>query len=120
MFGLSEYERYYVCVHPVSMRKGIDGLFSLIRGEFPVSPMGGVFIFFSKDRRSVKVLKWDFDGFLLYQKRLSRGRFEVPRWNAAKGCCELRWETIIFIMRGLTLTGVRRHRLPGSLIKGIQ
>lgn len=109
MYGLSERDRYYVCTHPVSMRKGIDGLYSLIKGEFPVSPVGGgVFIFFSKDRRRVKVLKWDLDGFLLYQKRLERGTFAVPRWNAAKGCCELPWETIVFIMRGSTLLSARR------------
>lgn len=117
MYGLNECDRYYVCTHPVSMRKGIDGLFSLIRGEFPMTPFGGgVFVFFSKDRRCVKVLKWDRDGFLLYQKRLERGTFAVPRWNSARGCCELPWETIVFIMRGSTLLGARRA--VGSLTAG--
>ena len=30
----------------------------------------GLFVFFSKNRQSVKLLRWDTDGFVLYQKRL--------------------------------------------------
>ncbi len=42
--------------------------------EMELPPLGGaVFIFFSKNRQQVKMLKWDGDGFLLYQKRLERG-----------------------------------------------
>lgn len=75
--------RYFMCQHPVNMRKGIDSLFNLIVSESPISPMtGDVFVFFSKNRQSVKLLKWDSDGFLLYQKRLERGSFEMPRKNA--------------------------------------
>ena len=32
-----------------------------------------LFIFFSKNRQQVKLLKWDGDGFLLYQKRYGAG-----------------------------------------------
>ncbi len=43
-------------------------------------PLGGaVFIFFSKNRQQVKMLKWDGDGFLAVpEKRLERGTFELP------------------------------------------
>lgn len=55
-------------------------LFNLIISESPLAPMtGDVFVFFSKNRQSVKLLKWDNDGFLLYQKHLERGSFEMPR-----------------------------------------
>ncbi len=40
---------------------------------------GDVFVFFSRNRQSVKLLRWDTDGFLLYQKRLEKGSFEQPR-----------------------------------------
>lgn len=63
-----------MCQHPVNMSKGIDSLFNLIISESPLAPMtGDVFVFFSKNRQSVKLLKWDNDGFLLYQKHLERG-----------------------------------------------
>ena len=45
-----------MCQHPVNMRKGIDSLFNLINSESPLSPMtGDVFVFFSKNRQSVKL-----------------------------------------------------------------
>ena len=61
---------------------------------------GDVFVFFSKNRQSVKLLRWDTDGFLLYQKRQERGSFEMPRINPATGYYELSWETFSFIMSG--------------------
>ena len=86
MFSLEANSRYFMCQHPVNMRKGIDSLFNLIQAESPLSPMSGdVFVFFSKNRQSVKLLRWDTDGFLLYQKRLERGSFEMPRINPATG-----------------------------------
>ena len=49
MFGLSNNVRYFMCQHPVNMRKGIDSLFNLIISESPLAPMAGdVFVFFSK------------------------------------------------------------------------
>ena len=114
MFGLESGTRYFMCQHPVSMRKGIDSLFNLIVSESPMSPMtGDVFVFFSKNRQSVKLLKWDMDGFLLYQKRLERGSFEMPRKNADTGYYELSWETFSFIMSGISLESVcfrKRYR----------
>lgn len=59
-------------------------------GDPELPPLGGaVFIFFSKNRQQVKMLKWDGDGFLLYQKRLERGTFELPFFdpkNKQLGC----------------------------------
>lgn len=51
MFSLESSRRYFMCQHPVNMRKGIDSLFNLIQSESPLSPMtGDVFVFFSKNR----------------------------------------------------------------------
>ena len=70
MFGLLDNVRYFLCRHPVNMRKGIDSLFNLVISESTLAPMtGDVFVFFSKNRQSVKLLKWDRDGFLLYHKQ---------------------------------------------------
>ena len=46
-------------------------------------------------------------GFLLYQKRLERGSFEMPRKNADTGYYELSWETFSFIMSGVSLESVQ-------------
>ena len=78
MFGLNENTQYYVCQRYVRMNMGINGLYQIVRTEMELPPLGGaVFIFFSKNRQQVKMLKWDGDGFLLYQKRLERGTFAL-------------------------------------------
>ena len=47
-----------------------------------LSPVSGdIFLFFGKNRQSVKILRWDGDGFLLYYKRLEGGSFELPTFN---------------------------------------
>lgn len=48
------------------MRYGIRGLTQMVwswKGHSPAS--GDVYVFFSKDRRTMKALKWDGDGFLM-------------------------------------------------------
>lgn len=97
-----------MCQHPVRMNKGIDSLFNLIKSESPLSPMGGdIYIFFGKNRQSLKLLKWDTDGFLLYHKRLERGSFELPKIDPASGYYELSWETFSLIMSGVSLDSAR-------------
>lgn len=108
MFELNSNVRYFMCQHPVRMNKGIDSLFNLIRSESPLSPMNGdIYVFFSQNRQSVKILKWDTDGFLLYHKRLERGSFELPKINATTGYYELDWDIFNFIMSGVSLDSVR-------------
>ena len=107
MFSLESNVRYFMCQHPVSMRKGIESLFNLVVSECPMSPMTGeVFVCFSKNRQSAKTLRWDTDGFLLDQKRLERSSFEMPRKSADAGYYELSWETFNFIMSGVSLESV--------------
>lgn len=120
MFSLGSGSRYFMCQHPVNMRKGIDSLFSLVISESPLTPMNGdVFVFFSRDRHSVKILRWDVDGFLLYQKRLERGSFELPSRDPATGYYELPWETFTLIMGGVCLDSVRFRKRYRSRIVGI-
>lgn len=89
MFGLNESTQFYVCQRYVRMNLGINGLYQIVRTEMKLPPLGGaVFIFFSKNRQQVKLLKWDGDGFLLYQKRLERGTFELPFFDPKNKQCK--------------------------------
>jgi len=113
MFGLEESRRYYVCQRYVRMNLGINGLSRLVSQELRRPPLGGdVFIFFGKSRQTVKLLCWDGDGFLLYQKRLEKGTFELPRFNAAQKAVEMPYRTFSAIMRGVSLQSLKyRSRL---------
>jgi len=68
--------RLLVAVEPVDFRKGIDGLAAVCRQRLQTDPMSGaVFVFGSRNRKSLKILVYDGQGFFLCQKRLSAGRF---------------------------------------------
>ena len=47
--------------------------------------MNGFDLFFGKNRQSVKILRWDGDGFLLYYKRLEGGSFDTVFENVSFG-----------------------------------
>lgn len=113
MFGLADGMQFYVCQRYVRMNLGINGLFGLVRSEMELPPLSGaVFIFFSRNRQQVKMLKWDRDGFVLYQKRLERGTFELPLFKAGEKAAVMSYKTLSAIMSGLSLKSLRyRKRL---------
>ena len=113
MFGLNESTQFYVCQRYVRMNLGINGLYQIVRTEMELPPLGGaVFIFFSKNRQQVKMLKWDGDGFLLYQKRLERGTFEMPFFDPKNKQCKMPYRTLSAIMNGICLKSMKyRKRL---------
>ena len=92
---------------------GINGLSRIVGNELKRPLLNGdVFIFFGKSRQMVKLLCWDGDGFLLYQKRLEKGTFEQPRFKPDLKAAEMSYRTLSAIMRGVSLKSVRyRNRL---------
>lgn len=120
MFGLEDSRRYYVCQRYVRMNMGINGLSRIVGNELRRPLLcGDVFIFFGKSRQMVKLLCWDGDGFLLYQKRLERGTFELPRFRPGLRAAEMPYRTLSAIMRGVSLKSVRyriRLRIENSSI----
>ncbi|MCQ2564184.1 MAG: IS66 family insertion sequence element accessory protein TnpB [Mogibacterium sp.] len=113
MLGLGEGMKYYVCQRYVNMNLGINGLYRLVSQEMQLPPLSGaVFLFFSKNRQTVKILRWDTDGFVLYQKRLERGTFELPLFKPGQKACLMPYKTLSAIMSGISLRSVRyRKRL---------
>lgn len=111
MFELSESSRYFLCMFPVNMNRGIDGLYNIIVSSTQLSPMSeDVFVFFNSKHTIVKILRWDTDGFLLYQKRLAKGTFQLPDYKEDSGCFELSWNTFYFIIKGVDLKAVKYHQ----------
>lgn len=112
MYSLTSGNKYYLYQGFIRMNLGIDGLYRLLRSEIlHLSPISGdVFIFFGKRRNGVKILRWDGDGFLLYYKRLERGTFELPVFNRNTGCYEISYNTLSFILSGVSLKSVRLRK----------
>ena len=103
MYSLTSANRYYLYQGFVRMNLGIDGLFKIIRSEMKdLSPVSGdIFLFFGKNRQSVKILRWDGDGFLLYYKRLEGGSFELPTFNPNTGNYEISYQVLSCILNGV-------------------
>jgi transposase len=120
MVNLSSGSRYYLWREPVDMRKSFDGLQGLVTGQMGRDALSGeVFIFINRRRDQVKMLVWDRSGFVIYYKRLERGRFELP---AAAGGEQIRgqvlpWSDLLLILEGVSLRSVRwrkRYTRPCS------
>ena len=61
------------------MRKGMDGLSTLVQEQLGHNPCSGaLFIFRSRSGDRIKVLWYSEQGFCLFAKRLERGRFVWP------------------------------------------
>lgn len=76
MLTIAPGTRVYLAAEPVDLRRGHDGLCALVRGQLALDPFAGhLFVFMGRRRDRIKILFWDRGGFVVYYKRLARGRF---------------------------------------------
>jgi transposase len=76
MLQIAPQMRILVAIEAVDLRKGIDGLAELCRERLQADPFSGcLFVFRSRRATAIKLLQYDGQGFILAQKRLSKGRF---------------------------------------------
>ena len=68
-------------------------------------------MFLGKRVDRVKVLAWDRNGFVLYYKRLSKGRFCMPSIPAGAQRIELDATTLAMLLDGIDVKFVKRPRV---------
>jgi transposase len=111
MLGLPPSVRIYYASEPVDMRKGIDGLRARVELELRKDPYEGhLFVFVGKRRDKVKILFWDRGGFVLYLKRLERGRFQLPRIDSKRRQVEMEPAQLAMLLDGIDLNARRLAR----------
>lgn len=101
--------RVHLCRDPVDFRKAINGLSILVAEELELDPFSAhVFGFCNRRRDQVKLLVWERNGFVLWQKRLEKDRFPWPRGEEAKILAvtgrELNW-----LLDGIDVFRLRPH-----------
>ena len=70
----------YIVTGYSDLRKGIDGLATIIQGQLKLDPFSkSLFLFCGRRCDRIKGLLWEGDGYLLLYKRLDNGRFQWPR-----------------------------------------
>jgi len=62
------------------MRKQINGLSILVEEEMEQSSMSGsLFLFCNRNRRLIKCIYWDKNGFCMWLKRLEKAHYPWPK-----------------------------------------
>ena len=81
------------------MRKSFHGLLALGQHVFAEEDpyAGSLFVFVNRRGNFIKALVWDRTGFVLYAKRLERGRFVFPSTSASQ---ELSERALRFLLDG--------------------
>ena len=91
--------RLFLYQQPVSMRKSFEGLSAAIEEAFPGELLSGAFfIFLNRSKDHIKLLTWDGDGFVIYFKRLEKGRYRWT-WGEVK---HLDRRTFLMLLEGIT------------------
>ena len=89
----SGFKKVYLAMGLTDLRRGIDGLATIVRFQFKLDPY------------DKKALLWEGDGFLLMYKRLDNGAFRWPR--SADEAMAITDDQYRMLMQGLEI--VARH-----------
>ena len=111
MLTLPASVRVYLAAQPVDLRRGHDGLLAIVRSQWCLNPFRGhLFVFLGRRLDRVKILAWDQNGFVIYYKRLSQGRFRMPVVPPGAERIELDATTLAMLLGGIDVKGVKRPR----------
>ena len=101
--------RVHLCRDPVDFRKAINGLSILVAEEMDLDPFSAhVFGFCNRRRNQVKLLLWERNGFVLWQKRLEKDRFPWPRSEEEK-ILALTGRELNWLLDGIDVFRLRPH-----------
>ena len=68
-----------------------------------------MFVFLNKLRTHIKLLYWDGDGFVLYYKRLEKGRYKTHR-AVCDLSHELKREELMMLLEGLSFDKMKKSK----------
>ena len=109
MIGLSHRTRVLVFSEPTDMRKGHNGLFGAVMAANEDPYSGTLFVFISRTRNRAKVLVFERGGFVLWYKRLEKGRFRHPRSDDTY--VEVDATALAMLLDGINVADVERPAL---------
>ena len=112
-FEIHPSHTYYLYVAAVDMRKSFDGLCGLVRDQVHKNPASGeVFVFLNRTRNLIKLLHWEYGGFVLYYKRLEQGTFSLPSARSENG--SICWPELVLMLEGIEVENYRWKRRYGQ------
>jgi len=118
MISLPSAVRIYLATGPTDMRKGHDGLAALVQQQMGQDVFNGhLYVFLSRRGNRIKILTWDRGGFVLWYKRLERGRFRLPQVSLRDKVLQLESSELSMLVGGIDYSRVRKppRWLPGPV-----
>ena len=98
-----------LATEPVDLRRGHDGLATLVRTLWNADPYSGqLFIFYGKQLDRIKILFFSSGGFVVYFKRLERGKFSMPYVADGASHVTIDATSLAMLLDGVDLRSVRR------------
>ena len=102
-------ETIYIACGYTDLRRGIDGLASIVQQQFNLDPfMRTLFLFCGRRCDRIKALYWEGDGFVLLYKRLESGSFQWPRTE--QEARQLSPRQFRWLMEGLSVDQPKAHK----------
>lgn len=104
-------DNIHIACGATDFRKQIDSLSALVSLKFKLDPFSPkcLFIFCNKNKTSIKILRWDNDGFILITKKLvEKMKFQWPKDSEGVkniSARELRW-----LLEGLSIEQPKAHK----------
>jgi len=96
---LTQY-RFFLRPGKTDLRKGVQGLSVLIQNVMEYDPFSrSLFLFCNGQRRLLKIVYWDRNGFCLWQKKLQRGTFPWP--GSEEAAREIAFEELKMLLDGI-------------------
>lgn len=90
----------YVKPGVTDMRKQINGLSVIAEEQMALHPgSGSLFLFCSRDKKLMKCIWWDRNGFCLWQKRLEKGKY--PWFDSEQQAREITAEQLRMLLDGI-------------------
>ena len=101
--------RVHLCRDVVDFRKQARGLSVLVEDELELDPFSAhLFAFCNRRRDHVKLLLWERNGFVLWQKKLEKNRFPWPR-DVDADIVELTGRELNWLLDGLDVFAIKPH-----------
>ena len=79
-YDYTSVKNIYIVCGKTDMRKGIDGLATLVQDVYELDPYEDtIFLFYGRSKDRYKCLYFDGDGLALLYKRLDEGELQWPK-----------------------------------------
>ena len=106
-----EIKRTIILTGRTDLRRGIDGLVSLVRLSYNLDPLdkGTLFLFCGTKKDRIKGIIYEGDGWVMIYKRRTFGRYMWP--NKPEEAKAITWEEYDRLMDGFTVqSSIRENR----------